>query len=189
MRILTYLSTLAVFLLTLCFSVPCTAQIAVPLTTSLPLEVRSPYLNFWTQPSNTSGITTTSAEFFAKAVRHVNSLLLAIHLRISLHQLSGRTALLRIDGVTHSIFGQLALANRSNVTGSFITPTRTIFTLDVGPVEVSVTFLSPIEVRVEVSLFKCMRSLIILAAIRPGSTINPFHVHILWIERDGWENS
>lgn len=81
------------------------------------------------------------------------------------HQLSGRTALLRIDGVTHSIFGQLALSNRSNVTGSFITPTRTIFTLDVGPVEVSVTFLSPIEVRVEVSLFKCIRSLIILEAI------------------------
>jgi hypothetical protein len=82
MRILTYLSTLAVSLLTLWFPVLCTAQIAVPLTTSLPLEVRSPYLNFWTQPSNTSG-NTTSAEFFAKAVRHVNSFLLAIHLRIS----------------------------------------------------------------------------------------------------------
>ncbi|KAN0113464.1 hypothetical protein V8E52_007745 [Russula decolorans] len=126
MRILTYLPTLAVSLLTFWFPVPCTAQIAVPLTTSLPLEVRSPYLNYWTSPSNASDNTTTSAEFFAKA-------------------LSGRTVLLRIDGVTHLIFGQLALANRSNVTGSFITPTRTIFTLDVGPVEVSVTFLSPIE--------------------------------------------
>ncbi|KAI0280295.1 hypothetical protein BGY98DRAFT_1076449 [Russula aff. rugulosa BPL654] len=129
MCILTYVSTLAVSLFTLWFPVPCSAQIAVPLTTSLPLEVRSPYLNFWTHPSNTRDNTTTSAEVFAKAVRH----------------LSGRTALLRIDGVTHSILGQLALAHRSNVTGSYITPTRTIFTLDVGPVEVSVTFLSPIE--------------------------------------------
>lgn len=126
MRILTYFSTLAVSLLTLWFPVPCTAQIAVPLTTSLPLEVRSPYLNYWTSPSNTSGNTTTSSELFAKA-------------------LSGRTALLRIDGVTHLIFGQLALANRPNVTGSFITPTRTTYTLHVGTVEVSVTFFSPIE--------------------------------------------
>jgi hypothetical protein len=83
MRILTYLSTLAVSLLTLWFPVPCAAQIAVPLTTSLPLEVRSPYLNYWTSPSNTSGNATTSAEFFEKAVRHVNSFLPAIHLRIS----------------------------------------------------------------------------------------------------------
>jgi hypothetical protein len=158
MSILTYVSTFAFSLLILWFPVSCTAQIAVPLTTSLPLEVRSPYLNFWTHPSNTSGNTTTSAEFFAEVVRHVNFLLLAIQLRIGrlntspLHQLSGRTALLRVDGVTHLIFGQLSRANRSNVTGSFITPTRTIFTLDVGPVEVSVTFLSPIEVR-ERSLF------------------------------------
>jgi hypothetical protein len=83
MRILTYLPTLAVSLLTFWFPVPCTAQIAVPLTTSLPLEVRSPYLNYWTSPSNASDNTTTSAEFFAKAVRHVNSFLLVIHLRIS----------------------------------------------------------------------------------------------------------
>lgn len=157
MCILTYVFTLAVSIVTLWFPVPCAAQIPVPLTTSLPLEVRSPYLNFWTNPPNTSGNETTNAEFFAEAVRHLNSLL-AIYLRIGrldaspLHQLSGRTALLRIDGVTHSIFGQPALANRSNVTGSFITPTRTIFTLDVGPVEVSVTFLSPIEVCVEESL-------------------------------------
>jgi hypothetical protein len=185
MRILTYISIFAVSLLTLWFPMPCTAQIAVPLTTPLPLEVRFPYLNFWTSPSNTSGNTIASDEFFARAVRHANFLLLTIGLRFSrldtssLHQLSGRTALLRIDGVTHSVFGQLALANRSNVTGSFITPTRTIFTLDVGPVEVSVTFLSPIEVRVEESLVKCMRPLNMLAATRLGSTINPFHVHIL----------
>ena len=175
MCILTYVFTLAVSILTLWYPVLCTAQIPVPLTTSLPLEVRSPYLNFWTNPSNTSGNTTTNAEFFAKAVRHLNSFLLVIHLSIcrlhtpSLHQLSGRTALLRIDGVIHSIFGQPALANRSNVTGSFITPTRTVFTLDVGPVEVSVTFLSPIEVCVEPSLLsisvKWMCSLTILVAI------------------------
>jgi len=82
MRILTYISIFAVSLLTLWFPVPCTAQIAVPLTTSLPLEVRSPYLNFWTSPSNTSGNTIASDEFFARAVRHANFLLLTIGLRL-----------------------------------------------------------------------------------------------------------
>ena len=181
MCILTFVSALAVSLL-LWFPVHCTAQIAIPLTTSLPLEVRSPYLNFWTHPVNTSGNTTTSAEIFAKAVRlsFQRPTFLAVDLT-PLHQLPGRTALLRIDGVTHLIFGQLALAHRPNLTGSFITPTRTIFTLEVGPVEVSVTFLSPIEVCVEVSLFQVegMQTLIILAAIRSGSTINPFHIYIL----------
>ena len=71
MCILTYVSTLAVSLLTLWFPVPCIGQIAIPLTTSLPLEVRSPYINFWTHSSNTSSNTTT--ESFARAVRHVNS--------------------------------------------------------------------------------------------------------------------
>jgi hypothetical protein len=82
MCILTYVSTLAVTLFTLWFPVPCSAQIAVPLTTSLPLEVRSPYLNFWTHPSNTRGNTTTSAEVFAKAVCHVNFLLLASYVLV-----------------------------------------------------------------------------------------------------------
>ncbi len=83
MRILTYVSTFAGFLLTSWLLVPCIAQIAVPLTTPLPLEVRSPYLNFWTRPSITSRNTTTSAELFAEAVRPLKSFFFAIHLRFS----------------------------------------------------------------------------------------------------------
>ncbi|KAH9980459.1 hypothetical protein BJV74DRAFT_887813 [Russula compacta] len=90
MRIIPYL---VVALLPL--AVPSFAQ-AEPFP--VPLEVRSPYLNFWTFVPFVSN-TTASAE-------------------------------------------ETALAN---VTGLFLTPTRTIFTLEVGPVEVDVTFFSPIE--------------------------------------------
>jgi hypothetical protein len=73
MRVLAYVSTFAIALIPLLLPVPCTAQIAVPLTIPLPLEVRSPYLNFWTRASNSSGNATTDAEFFfAEAVRHVS---------------------------------------------------------------------------------------------------------------------
>jgi hypothetical protein len=73
MRMLAYFSTLAIALLPPLFSVSCAAQIAVPLTIPLPLEVRSPYLNFWTRASDPGGNATANKEFFfAEAVRHVH---------------------------------------------------------------------------------------------------------------------
>jgi hypothetical protein len=73
MHMLTYVSSLAIVLIPLLFSVPCTAQIAVPLTIPLPLEVRSPYLNYWTRAFNSGGNATANKEFFfAEAVRHVH---------------------------------------------------------------------------------------------------------------------
>ena len=72
MHMLAYFSTLAIALLPSLFSVSCAAQIAVPLTIPLPLEVRSPYLNFWTRASDPGGNATVNKEFFAEAVRHVH---------------------------------------------------------------------------------------------------------------------
>jgi hypothetical protein len=72
MRIQTYVSTFAA-LIPFLLPLPCLAQIAVPFTFPLPLEVRSPYLNFWTQPPSLSGNATTSAKLlFAEAVRRLN---------------------------------------------------------------------------------------------------------------------
>jgi hypothetical protein len=70
MRKLTWVSALAVALVPSLFPASCAAQIAVPLTIPLPLEVRSPYLNFWMLAPSWSENTTTSTEFFfAEAVR------------------------------------------------------------------------------------------------------------------------
>jgi len=35
----------------------------------------------------------------------------------------------------------------ANTVGAYITPTRTIFTIDTGPVRLNLTYLTPIEVR------------------------------------------
>ncbi|KAH8976572.1 hypothetical protein EDB86DRAFT_3024004 [Lactarius hatsudake] len=125
MRISAYVSISVAALFTF-FPPTSVAQSAVELNSQLPLEVRSPYFNFWTRPYSPSGILNSTDFFFAQTF-------------------AGRTALIQIDGVTHSIFGQLPLASQTNFTGSYITATRTSFTFQIGPVELIATFFSPIE--------------------------------------------
>ncbi|KAI0306203.1 hypothetical protein B0F90DRAFT_973382 [Multifurca ochricompacta] len=108
MRILPYISTAIsalLFLLLSWFPALSIVRAAVQFSSPLPLEVRSPYLNFWT-PVATSNSELTDTEFFFTEA------------------FDGRTALIRIDGVTHSIFGQTSL---------------------IGPIELTATFFSPIE--------------------------------------------
>ncbi|KAH9053680.1 hypothetical protein EDB87DRAFT_1650741, partial [Lactarius vividus] len=125
MRISSYVS-ISVATLFAFFPPTSVAQSAVELNSQLPLEVRSPYFNFWTRPYSPSGILNSTEFFFSQAF-------------------AGRTALIRIDNVTHSIFGQLPLADQTNFTGAFITATRTSFTFQIGPVGLTATFFSPIE--------------------------------------------
>ncbi|KAH9033214.1 hypothetical protein EDB83DRAFT_2525491 [Lactarius deliciosus] len=125
MRISAYVSISVAALFTF-FPPTSVAQSAVELNSQLPLEVRSPYFKFWTRPYEPSGILNSTDFFFTQTF-------------------AGRTALIRIDGVTHSIFGQLPLADQTNFTGSYITATRTSFTFQIGPVELIATFFSPIE--------------------------------------------
>ena len=55
---------------------------------------------------------------------------------------------IRVDGLTYSWMGQYDIQNSTAVvTGIKVTPTRSIFTMQAGPMNVTVTFLTPIEVR------------------------------------------
>ena len=54
---------------------------------------------------------------------------------------------IRIDGTTYAWLGQDGIDNASaTVTDFQITPTRSIFAMQAGPMNLTVTFLSPIEV-------------------------------------------
>lgn len=55
---------------------------------------------------------------------------------------------LRVDGVTYSWLGAALVWSDSvaNITDVQITPTRSIFVMKAGPMNVTVEFLSPIEV-------------------------------------------
>lgn len=55
---------------------------------------------------------------------------------------------IRVDGLTYNwMGGDVGPPNSGNVTNVQITPTRSIFTMQAGPMNVTVTYLSPIEVR------------------------------------------
>ncbi len=52
-----------------------------------------------------------------------------------------------MDGLTYTWMGNYNTQNgTANVTNIQVTPTRSIFTMQAGPMNVTVTFLSPIEV-------------------------------------------
>ena len=66
MHISTYFSISAALFLTL---LPTTvAQNAVSLTSQLPLEIRSPYMGFWTSPYSPSNTLNATDFFFSEAV-------------------------------------------------------------------------------------------------------------------------
>lgn len=60
----------------------------------------------------------------------------------------GWSGKIRVDGSTYNwMGGDVGPPNSGNVTNVQITPTRSIFTMQAGPMNVTVTYLSPIEVR------------------------------------------
>ncbi|KAI0829800.1 DUF1793-domain-containing protein [Trametes gibbosa] len=96
---------------------------------SIPLANRSPYLSAWHSSTNTSGPLSHSWPSFWDQ----NAIL-------------GWAGKIRVDGVTYSWMGDdMPPASGANVTNVQVTPTRSIFVMQAGPMNVTITFLSPIE--------------------------------------------
>ena len=58
----------------------------------------------------------------------------------------GWSGKIRVNGTTYKWLGQDNTGIAANVTNIQITPTRTIFVMRAGPMNVTVTFLTPVEV-------------------------------------------
>ncbi|OBZ70559.1 hypothetical protein A0H81_09078 [Grifola frondosa] len=98
---------------------------------NIPLAIRSPYFSAWHVSTNgSSQLTQSWPTFWTPAA-----------------PILGWAGKIRVDGNTFSWLGDdgAAPTNISNVTSTQITPTRTIFTMQAGPMNVTVTFISPIE--------------------------------------------
>ncbi|CCM05724.1 uncharacterized protein FIBRA_07956 [Fibroporia radiculosa] len=95
---------------------------------AVPLAVRSPYLSAW--QSTTKGINVTSewSRFWPN-----HGLLL------------GWTGHIRVDSTTYRWLGNDTWSTAGNLAGIEVTPTRTIYNVQAGPMDVTITFLSPIE--------------------------------------------
>ena len=71
--------------------------------------------------------------------------------------------------------------------GAYITPTRSIFTIDAGPVRLNLTYLTPIEVRF--SCFAQDNRLKLMEDKRLDAPIFPLRLLCRQSVVDGWEES
>ena len=119
---------------------------------AVPLAIRSPYLNSWFNTQNGSDTSNSWPAFWNG---NVSSTHIELHTCwfTSKHrcQTLGWIAYIRVDGTTYSLLGQKMFASLNvtpaTVVGTEVTPTRTIQLLQAGDLDVTLTFLSPINVR------------------------------------------
>ncbi|KAI0759822.1 DUF1793-domain-containing protein [Trametes elegans] len=96
---------------------------------SIPLSIRSPYMSVWHPSTNGSQpLSHQWPTFWGQS------------------SIMGWAGKIRVDGETYAWMGQdYNPPFTGNITNVQITPTRTIFVMQAGPMNVTVTFLSPIE--------------------------------------------
>ncbi|KAJ7662636.1 hypothetical protein DFH06DRAFT_1042656 [Mycena polygramma] len=94
---------------------------------AVPLAVRSPTFNCWLDTRNGSNPMTTWPTFWND--QHI----------------LGWAGYIKVDGQTWHWLGSPVPGNASTWLATQVTPTRTILTVQAGPMQLNVTFLSPIE--------------------------------------------
>ncbi|KAJ7927321.1 hypothetical protein B0H13DRAFT_2556868 [Mycena leptocephala] len=94
---------------------------------AVPLAVRSPTLNCWLDTSSGTNPMTTWPTFWNRQ-----------------HMLAW-AGYIKVDGLTWHWLGNPGPGNASTWLATEVTPTRTILTVQAGPMRLNVTFLSPVE--------------------------------------------
>ncbi|CCM02776.1 uncharacterized protein FIBRA_04884 [Fibroporia radiculosa] len=96
---------------------------------ALPVAVRSPYLSAWQYTNAGAAVLSTYPQTWPTGTNNL-----------------GWVGHIRVDGTTYRWLGAATYASTTaNLTSFEVTPTRTIFNVQAGPMDVTVTFLSPIE--------------------------------------------
>ncbi|KAI0088041.1 hypothetical protein BDY19DRAFT_1057674 [Irpex rosettiformis] len=112
-------------------------------TSYVPLAVRSPYLSAWL---NTTNIPFNTTNPFDPNIERAPSRWPLFY--GNANQILGWAGLIRVDNVTFKFLGNPGAPgnlNRSILTDLKLTPTRTILNATAGPVDLQITWLSPIE--------------------------------------------
>ncbi|EPT04923.1 hypothetical protein FOMPIDRAFT_1057715 [Fomitopsis schrenkii] len=101
---------------------------------AVPLAVRSPYFSAWMPSYNTPNgtqLVNKWPQFWAPETNPSNILGWAGHIRV--------------DDLTYRWLGEAPGFAATNITSTTLTPTQTIYTVQAGPMNLTVTFLTPIE--------------------------------------------
>lgn len=161
-------------------------------TSQVPLALRSPYVNSWLNTNNVplQGTNKRAPELWPLFWNNVSSLPSLPHLwKFATHPYAVKAILgwaghVRIDNNNASVWKWLGDSgtpgglNNTVLNNLQVTPTRTIMSITAGPIDLTVTYLSPIEVR---SCFDATDppSLILVVASRPREAIAPTLLHFL----------
>ncbi|KAK6977760.1 hypothetical protein R3P38DRAFT_3472295 [Favolaschia claudopus] len=94
---------------------------------SVPLAVRSPTFNCWLDMHKNSNPMTSWPQFWND------------------NHILGWSGSIKVDSKTYHWLGKPASGNAGTWLSTQVTPTRTILTVQAGPMQLNVTFLSPIE--------------------------------------------
>ena len=120
---------------------------------AIPLAVRSPYLSCWLPLSN--GTTWDRTLPTTYDLSQVCLFLQPTSQRAHplLFQDLGWSVLVHVDSLTYRFLGapEEPFVN-VNVTNMVVTPTQTVISAQAGPMQVDLTFINPIEVRLEPSI-------------------------------------
>ncbi|KAM5540216.1 hypothetical protein V8D89_006035 [Ganoderma adspersum] len=97
---------------------------------AIPLAVKTPYLNTWYESVNTSAPLSNSYPQFW-----------------TMNGIIGWEGRIRVNGTSYQWLGSdsSGVSGNANVTNVQITPTRSIFIMQAGPMNITITFLSPVE--------------------------------------------
>ncbi|KZT10663.1 uncharacterized protein LAESUDRAFT_343786 [Laetiporus sulphureus 93-53] len=98
---------------------------------AVPLAVRSPYFSAWQSTTNGTDVTDEWPTFWDVSGSTNNILGWAGHVRI--------------DGDTYRWLGGFPGPTATTLTSIQVTPTRTIYSVRAGPMNLNITFLTPIE--------------------------------------------
>lgn len=157
----------------------------------LPLVVRSPYTSTWMNatnvpydPNNVDGVRRAPTVWSQCLESQVIALFrVARTVTKTCYQDCSLAGLIRIDQArTYAWLGNpgdnLAGINRSILTSIQVTPTRTTMNMTAGPLDLSFTFLSPIEVcTAYVAMPKQIQT--ILTASRSSVAITALRIHVV----------
>ncbi|KAF9805183.1 hypothetical protein IEO21_09159 [Rhodonia placenta] len=100
---------------------------------AVPLAVRSPYFSCWQSMAGSAHTLEYGPMFWSGSVSPYYHAL-------------GWTGYIRVDNFTYQWLGDNATVHSASLDSFHITPTRTIFNLKAGPMNLNITFLTPIEV-------------------------------------------
>ena len=142
---------------------------------SIPLSVRSPYLNIWL--NSTAGAPTIGNSWprlWLEQVRSLYAIDLQVGFELTAHAIQsiiGWDGRIRVDGTSYRWMGSDGASDAANLTSFQITPTRSIFVMEAGPMNFTVTYLSPIEVRLSLPVLRLTAETLHLSSSQPADWV------------------